>query len=268
MTAQITAGLLTRPVTAGLLTRPADFAACHLIYQEAFGLRPEDGSLNPRLLTGLSHNSGLVVGAHVGDELVGFAISFLARRDSDGRLYQYSQTAAVRPAWQGKGIGRAIKFAQRDAALAAGVDLLRWTYDPLRWANAHFNLDVLGAAVTDLARDMYGPLGAPAERGEPSDRFVADWELRAVPGSAGTTDPVAAAGLRPGELRVTGSAAMLGIPADWPAFRRHSPGAVAAMRERILGHADQLLAAGLAGVSCTRLDSDTAVYRFARRERP
>lgn len=258
---------MTARITAGVLTRPADFAACQLIYQQAFGLRPEDGSLNPRLLTGLSRNSGMVIGAHVGDELVGFALSFLARQDSDGRLYQYSQTAAVRLAWQGKGIGRAIKFAQRDAALAAGVDLIRWTYDPLRPANAHFNLDVLGGAVVGLARDMYGTLGAPADRGEPSDRFITDWELRVSPGRGGAVDPAAVAAIRPGELRVTGNGSWLGVPADWQAFRAGAPGEALAMRELILGQAGQLLAAGLAGVSCVRLDDETAVYRFARRER-
>lgn len=259
---------MTGRITAGVLTRPADFAACQLIYQETFGLQPEDGSLNPRLLTGLSRNSGLVVGAHVGDELAGFAFSFLARQDSDGRLYQYSQTTAVRPAWQGKGIGRAIKFAQRDAALAAGVDLMRWTYDPLSPANAHFNLDVLGGTVLCLTRDMYGALGTPTERGEPSDRFVTDWELRTANRQTGAVDPAVVALIRPGELRVTGSGSWLGVPADWRAFRAGAPGDALPVRELILGHAAQLLADGLAAVSCVRLDDETSVYRFARRERP
>lgn len=268
---------MTEGITAGMLTRPADFYACQLIYQEAFGLRPEDGSLNPRLLTGLSHNSGMVIGAHAGDELVGFVLSFLARQDSDGRLYQYSQTAAVRPAWQGKGVGRAIKFAQRDAALAAGLDLIRWTYDPLRPVNAHFNLDVLGGAVVALTRDMYGTLGAPGERGEPSDRFVTDWELRQTNRPAAATDPARAANpvvdpatfaMRPGQLRVAGNGSWLGIPADWRAFRQGAPGEALAMRERVLGHAGKLLAAGLAAISCVRQDDETAVYRFARRGCP
>lgn len=259
---------MTVQITAGTLTRPADFASCQLIYQEAFGLGPEDGSLNPRLLTGLSHNSGLVIGAHAGDKLVGFALSFLARR-ADGRLYQYSQTTAVLPAWQGKGAGRAIKFAQRDAALAADVDLIRWTYDPLRPANAHFNLDVLGGAVVALVPDMYGSLGAPAERGEPSDRFITDWELRSAAATitGGTADVAPVPPLRHGELRADGDGSWLGIPADWQAFRRNAPGEALRMRELILGQAGQLLADGLVGVSCRRLDDTTAVYRFARRER-
>jgi predicted GNAT superfamily acetyltransferase len=290
----VAAGWGAPPLTVAVLRSPEDCARCELIYREAFGLAPDDGSLNARLLIGLSRNSGMVIGAHAGGELVGFALSFLARNDGDGRLYQYSQTAAVRPGWQGRGVGRAMKFGQRSAALAAGIDLVRWTFDPLLAVNAHFNLDVLGAVATSLARDLYGPMAAPDDRGEPTDRFVVDWELRdpavetRAVGAARAEDPVgAAAGPRPGterepvsiragelragelragELRAGADTALLGIPADWRRFRRSSPPAAGPLRDRILGHAQQLMSAGLAAVSCTRLDRGTAVYRFARRE--
>jgi predicted GNAT superfamily acetyltransferase len=285
----VAAGRGEPPLTVAVLRSPEDCARCELIYREAFGLAPDDGSLNARLLIGLSRNSGMVIGAHAGGDLVGFALSFLARKDGDGRLYQYSQTAAVRPGWQGRGVGRAMKFGQRSAALAAGIDLVRWTFDPLLAVNAHFNLDVLGAVATSLARDLYGPMAAPDDRGEPTDRFVADWELRdpeveaRAEVAARAEDPVVAAArarpgtvrepvlVRPGELRAGEQQAgpdttLLGIPADWRSFRRSSPPAAGPLRDRILGHAQQLMSAGLAAVSCTRLDRDTAVYRFARRE--
>jgi predicted GNAT superfamily acetyltransferase len=260
-------------VTTDLLSTPEDFARCELIYREVFGLAPDDGSLNARLLIGLSRNSGMVIGAYGNGELVGFALSFLARQDGDGRLYQYSQTAAVRPGWQGRGVGRAMKFGQRSAALAAGIDLVRWAFDPLLAVNAHFNLDVLGAVATSLARDLYGPMATPDDRGEPTDRFVVDWELREPAVAARAEDaatdererePVS---IRPGDLRAGTDAALLGIPADWRSFRRSSPSAAGPLRDRILDHAQQLMGAGLVAVSCWRLDRDTAVYRFARRGR-
>jgi predicted GNAT superfamily acetyltransferase len=292
----VAAGHGASPLTVAVLRSPEDCARCELIYREAFGLAPYDGSLNARLLIGLSRNSGMVIGAHADGELVGFALSFLARKDGDGRLYQYSQTAAVRPGWQGRGVGRAMKFGQRSAALAAGIDLVRWTFDPLLAVNAHFNLDVLGAVAMSLARDLYGPMAAPDDRGEPTDRFVVDWELRdpgvgaRAEGAARAEDPVSVAGgprpeterepvsirpgemqageLRPGELRPGADTALLGIPADWRAFRRSSPPAAGPLRDRILGHAQQLMSAGLVAVSCARLDRDTAVYRFARPRPP
>jgi len=264
------------PVDVRVLSRPEDCLRCERLYREVFGLTPDDESINARLLISLSRNSGLVIGAYADGDLVGFALSFLARRDSGGRLYQYSQTAAVLPSWQGRGIGRAMKFAQRSAALAAGTDLLRWTFDPLRPGNAHFNLDVLGAVVTGLELDFYGATAVPSDRGEPTDRFVADWELlspavrtraeQAVfPATPNPGPPLALrpGELRPGELRVTATCALLGVPADWQRYRRASaPAGPASLREQIVGHARRLLDAGLVAVSCTRLDGESAVYRF------
>jgi predicted GNAT superfamily acetyltransferase len=258
-------------ISTAVLHSPGDCARCELIYREVFGLAPDDGSLNARLLIALGRNSGMVIGAYGDGELVGFVLSFLARQDSDGRLYQYSQTAAIRPAWQGRGVGRAMKFAQRSAALDAGIDLVRWTFDPLRAANAHFNLDVLGAVASSLARDLYGPMGAPGDRGEPTDRFVVDWELRdpevaaRADGARMQEDGREPASIRPGELQAGTDTARLGIPADWRAFRRSSPSAAGPLRDQILGHAQQLLRSGLVAISCSRLDGETAVYRFARR---
>jgi predicted GNAT superfamily acetyltransferase len=264
----------TLPVDIRILSRPDDCARCEALYREVFGLEPDHGSINARLLVSLGRNSGMVIGAYANGELVGFALSFLARQD-DGRLYQYSQTAAVLPAWQGRGVGRAMKFAQRSAALAAGTDLLRWTFDPLRPANAHFNLDVLGAVVTGLERDYYGTTAVPGDRGEPTDRFLVGWELLSPPVRAraephlfpSCAQPGRAPRLRPGEMRpgqqrMAGRAALLGVPADWQRLRRAAPSAAAGLREEIVARAAELIEAGLVAVSCTRLDGDCAVYRF------
>lgn len=268
------------------LRSAAECAQCEPLYREVFGLAPGDGSVNGRLLVALGRNSGIVVGAYAAGSLVGFALSFLARDDGTGRLYQYSQTAAVAPQWQGCGVGRALKFGQRAASLDRGIGLVRWTFDPLRAANAHFNLDVLGAVVTGLTRDLYGGAAVPADRGEPTDRFTVSWELcsdrvlaRAAaaggrgggpharpeppacarPGLAGTA-PVAA-----GELRREGTRALLGVPADWARLRRESPARAAGLRGRIVDQAGRLLESGMVAVSCCRAGPDAAVYQFASR---
>ncbi len=267
------------------LRSPAECAQCEPLYREVFGLAPGDGSVNGRLLVALSRNSGIVVGAYAAGFLVGFALSFLARDDGTGRLYQYSQTAAVAPRWQGRGIGRALKFGHRAASLERGIGLVRWTFDPLRSANAHFNLDVLGAEVTGLTRDLYGATAVPAERGEPTDRFTVSWELRsdqvlaraaaaagrgrtreipeqlacAQPGAADTA-PVAV-----GELRLDGARALLGVPADWARLRHESPAQAAALRRRIIDQADRLIGSGMVAVSCRRAGPETAVYHFTLR---
>lgn len=265
-------------VEVRVLSRPEECACCEAVYREVFGLTANDGSINARLLVSLARNSGMVIGAYAGCELVGFTLSFLARQQASGRLYQYSQTAAVLPAWQGRGIGRAMKFAQRSAALADRIDLLRWTFDPLRPANAHFNLDVLGAVVTGLARDLYGAGAAPNDRGEPTDRFVVHWELASrdvqaraalsggenLPSQRPEPRPLLAGQLRPGELEKEGATAFLCVPADWHRLRRSSPSSAARLRDQIIAQAEQLIDGGLVGVSCVRLDAETAVYRFTK----
>lgn len=269
------------PVEVRVLSRPEECGCCEAVYREVFGLTSNDGSINARLLVSLARNSGMVIGAYAGGELVGFTLSFLARDTASGRLYQYSQTAAVLPAWQGRGIGRAMKFAQRSAALADGIDLLRWTFDPLRPANAHFNLDVLGAVVTGLARDLYGAGAAPGDRGEPTDRFVVHWELASPPVEARAAlcggenlpaqrpEPLALlpGQLRPGELMTAGAAAFLCVPSDWHRFRRSSSSSASRLRDQIIARAGQLIDGGLVAVSCTRLDGESAVYRFTEPSR-
>jgi predicted GNAT superfamily acetyltransferase len=81
------------PVEVRALRRPEDCLRCETLYREVFGLTPDDESINARLLISIGRNSGLVIGAYADGALVGFALSFLARREEDGRLYQYSQTA-------------------------------------------------------------------------------------------------------------------------------------------------------------------------------
>lgn len=253
-------------------------AACEPLYREVFDLGPDEGSLNARLLVSLSRNSGIVIGGYSAGSLAGFAVSFLARDEQSGRLYQYSQTAAVAPAWQRRGIGRALKFGQRAGCLSRGIDLVRWTFDPLRPANAHFNLDVLGAVVTGLARDFYGITAVPADRDDPTDRFTVDWELRseAVAARAAAAahrtaticpapSPRLIAPVLPGELRTQEGRVLLGVPADWRWLRSHRPARAAGLRRRIIGQAEELLASGMVGVSCTQTAAGTAVYEFASR---
>lgn len=266
--------------------RSADECAqCEPLYREVFGLAPGDGSVNGRLLVALGRNSGIVVGAYAAGSLVGFALSFLARDDGTGRLYQYSQTAAVAPQWQGRGIGRALKFGQRGASLDRDIGLVRWTFDPLRAANAHFNLDVLGAVVTGLTRDFYGGAAVPADRGEPTDRFTVSWELcsdrvlaraaaaadRGVGSHARREPPACArpgladtAPVAAGELRLQGARALLGVPANWARLRHQSPARAADLRGRIVNQADALIQSGMVAVSCCRASPETAVYRFAK----
>src|SRR4051794_35788036 len=102
-------------------------AAASAVYQRAFGYAASEAAIPPKLLLTLGRYGGLVLGAFAGPELVGFCYAFLARDPlPDPELYLFSQSLAVLPQWQGTGVGRRLKWAQREHALATGIELIRW----------------------------------------------------------------------------------------------------------------------------------------------
>ncbi len=72
------------------------------------------------------------------------------------------------------GLGRLLKQHQRDWAFAHGVGHITWTFDPLVARNAHFNLRVLGARITEYLVDHYGAMDDGVNRGDerPADGLV------------------------------------------------------------------------------------------------
>ncbi|MER5600916.1 hypothetical protein [Streptomyces sp. NPDC002265] len=249
---------------------PLEMADCVALYERVMGLRPGDGSLNPRLLTALQHNSGLVLGAYLGDDLVGFTYSFLAREKAtdgnDSRLYQYSQLAVVAHERQGLGIGRLLKLGQRERCLAEGTTLIRWAYDPMQTRNAHFNLDVLGAVVDSFKSAMYGTSGFGAATGESTDRFIVSWHLDDPARPAGTAPAAPPGGHHAGEMYHDGEDRIVVLPDDWHRLRAETgPEHAARLRGRLSGTFARLLADRYAAVSCVRLPDGLAAYRFIPR---
>lgn len=122
-----------------------------------------------------SKTGGQVFGAFAGDKLAGFVLAYPAIRD--GRPYLHSHMAAVLPEFQGLGIGRSLKLAQREDALARGIPLIEWTFDPLQTRNAYFNICRLGVVCRRYLLDVYGSTSSPLHAGLPTDRLVAEWHL-------------------------------------------------------------------------------------------
>src|SRR5215472_12354362 len=118
---------------------------------------------------------GQVMGAFVEDKMVGFVLAYPGIRN--GRPYLHSHMAAVLPEYRDLGIGRSLKLAQRDDALARGIPLIEWTFDPLQTRNAYFNICRLGVVVRRYLLDVYGSTSSPLHGGLPTDRLVAEWHL-------------------------------------------------------------------------------------------
>ena len=73
------------------------------------------------------------------------------------------------------GIGRRLKLRQREEALARGIELIEWTFDPLELKNAFFNIERLGAIVRRYSENQYGVTASPLHGGLPTDRCIAEW---------------------------------------------------------------------------------------------
>jgi predicted GNAT superfamily acetyltransferase len=119
---------------------------------------------------------GQIIGAFDGKELIGFAFSIPGSRA--GHAYLHSHMLAVRESFRNHGLGRRLKLAQRDDALAQGYELLEWTFDPLEIKNAHLNLARLGAIARRYSVNHYGYSSSPLQGGLPTDRLVAEWWLK------------------------------------------------------------------------------------------
>jgi len=129
------------------------------------------------LMNSAVHSGGLVIGAFVEQELVGFVFGFPGFYSTpDGpRLKHYSSALGILPRWQDQGIGFALKRAQWQMVRHQGIDRITWTFDPLLSRNAWLNITRLGAVSDTYLRDFYGKMKDGLNKGLPSDRFNMDW---------------------------------------------------------------------------------------------
>lgn len=146
----------------------------------------DNGTVVPaHLLQLVAGTGGIVLGAFQGDQAVGFAFGLLAQHG--GHLYHASHMLGVHPGFQTAGIGAALKWRQRERALARGLDVMTWTFDPLESRNAYFNLHKLGAVGRAYRQDYYGTMDDDLNRGLPSDRMCVEWRLDVEPNDRGRT---------------------------------------------------------------------------------
>lgn len=122
-----------------------------------------------------SQIGGQVLGAFDGDTMVGYAMSLPGVRN--GHAYLHSHHLAVLADWRDYGVGRRLKLAQRDDAIARGFELMEWTFDPLEIKNSHLNFARLGAISRRYKPNFYGTSASPLHGGLPTDRIYAEWWL-------------------------------------------------------------------------------------------
>jgi len=155
-----------------------DYLACQNAQRLAWGIQDDSYVIPLATMVGAQLHGGIVLGAFLPTgEAVGMSFGFLGRTE-EGRICFYSQLTGVVPGRQSGGLGYRLKLAQREIALAEGVALMAWAFDPLQARNASFNLVKLGTTCGRYVDDMYGRRSDQLNQGVATDRLIAEWDLK------------------------------------------------------------------------------------------
>lgn len=153
----------------------ADFDSCVTLQRVVWKIADLEINSAIQLIATTHAGGSLLLAETAAGEPVGFAYAFPALRG--GIPHLHSDMLAVLPEHRKQGLGVRLKWAQRDAALAQGISLITWTYDPLQARNAHLNLGRLGATATEFLPNFYGITTSALHHGLPTDRLLVRWEL-------------------------------------------------------------------------------------------
>lgn len=157
-----------------LVTLP-EFREAVSLQKQIWGF--EDIELLPlRLFVVASKVGGQVMGAFDGQRMVGFLLAIPGLK-SGATTYLHSHMMGVLPEYRNRSLGRRMKLAQREEALARGIRLVEWTFDPLELKNAFLNIERLGAVVRRFVLNQYGTTTSHLHGGLPTDRCVAEWHI-------------------------------------------------------------------------------------------
>ena len=216
-------------------------------FREAVGVQTtiwgfSDIDLLPvRFFVVASKIGGRVFGAYDCGRMVAFCLAIPGLK-ADGKAYLHSHMLGVLPEYRNTGLGRRLKMHQREDALARGIELIEWTFDPLEVKNAYFNIARLGAIVRRYTRNQYGITSSPLTGGLPTDRCVAEWWIA-----------------RP---RVRGAVAEgVRLPLEIGAIRREDPERARGIQAELADQFDAAFARGLAVIGVER-DDEWFTYLF------
>lgn len=163
-------------ITIRSCTTLDEFEQCIELQKAVWG--DSDRELIPKhIFVVAAKTGGQIFGAYDGERPVGYLLSLVGLRE--GKVYLHSHMTGVRPDYQNHGIGKRLKLAQREEAMARGIELIVWTFDPLKLRNAYFNIARLGTIIRTYLPDVYGQTSSHLDRGMPTDRFLAEWWIAA-----------------------------------------------------------------------------------------
>src|ERR1044071_1729332 len=164
----------TADVVVRECTSTEDFQQCIQLEREVW--KDDDIGIMPIRLYMISKacHAPTIGAFDASGRLLGFVHTMIALIDK--HVAYHSHLAAVLEDFRHKEIGFRMKLAQREHAIADGVPLIVWTFDPLQSRNAHLNINKLGAIIRRYEENYYGEgLSTVFDSNVPSDRIFAEW---------------------------------------------------------------------------------------------
>ncbi len=135
----------------------------------------EDLDILPALaMKPLVEVGGILIGAFLDDNMIGFVLGFPGRHGNQHIIH--SDMLAVLPEYRSLRLGFRLKLAQRERALASGIETITWTFDPLRAINANLNFARLGVTASRYEIDYYGETSSVLHQ-LGTDRLWVTWAL-------------------------------------------------------------------------------------------
>lgn len=270
-TASAEAAATRADVQIETLTTPPQMERAAILFASVWGTPATSAPLPHDALSGIHHAGGCVLGAFRGGALIGAAVAVAG---SPQATELYGMLAGVDPAKQTRGVGTALKQAQRVFGLRHGARTMRWTYDPFLRGNAVLNLNRLGATGIDFVPEFYAPIADELNASAPADRLIVQWDLECPhPERIGerpefsVTDLVARTDDGGPEVREAVLAAewtepslclRVALPDDILALRHHNPDLSVAWHEAYRATLPILLTRGFQAVAV----ESSCAYRF------
>ncbi len=223
-----------------------EFRACVALQREIW--EETDLEIEPTtMFVVAAHTGGQVLGVFDDGKLVAYILAVVGLHE--GTPYLHSHHAGVHADYRDRGVGRMLKLFQREEALARGIRLIEWTFDPLELRNAHFNLNRLGAICRQYRPDHYGVTTSPLHRGLATDRLVAEWHL---------DSPRVVAAIQ-GSIKEPASApAVIELPPELEQWKLGDPEQVRRLQQRLREEFTNWFARGYAAVSTRNTPAGTA----------
>jgi len=105
------------------------------------------------------------------------SLAWLGKDKQLGLHYLHSQLVGVLENDRSSGIGELLKLQQKDFAIQNGIELIKWTFDPIKTRNANLNIKKLRGIIRNYLPDYYETLTGSQNKGLPTDRFAVEWYI-------------------------------------------------------------------------------------------